>query len=55
MLSRRRAGERVRIHAFRRDELMEFEVRLKPASADTCVLAELPGARARLLKRWLAA
>jgi predicted metalloprotease with PDZ domain len=55
MLSRRRAGERVRIHAFRRDELMEFEVRLKPAPADTCVLSELGGARARLRKRWLGA
>src|SRR6266581_3331900 len=55
MLARRRAGERVTIHAFRRDELMSFEVRLKRAEADTCVLAESPGARRRLLDRWLGA
>jgi predicted metalloprotease with PDZ domain len=54
-LAKRRAGERVPIHAFRGDELMTFGVRLKPAPADTCVLAALPGARARLLKRWLSA
>lgn len=52
-LAKRRAGERVTIHAFRRDELMSFEVRLKRAEADTCVLAESPGARRRLLDRWL--
>jgi predicted metalloprotease with PDZ domain len=52
-LARRRPGDRVAIHAFRRDELLEFEVRLKPAPADTGVLSELPGPRARLLGRWL--
>jgi predicted metalloprotease with PDZ domain len=52
-LARRRAGERVRIHAFRRDELTSFEARLRRADADTCVLAESAGARARLLERWL--
>jgi predicted metalloprotease with PDZ domain len=52
-LAKRRAGERVTVHAFRRDELMSFEVRLKRAEADTCVLAESPGARRRLLDRWL--
>jgi len=41
------------IHAFRRDELKSFEVRLRRADADTCVLAEAPGARRRLLDRWL--
>src|SRR6059036_3842430 len=50
-LARRRAGERVRIHAFRRDELMSFEVRLRRADADTCVLSE--SASARLPERWL--
>ncbi|HET7200462.1 MAG TPA: PDZ domain-containing protein, partial [Burkholderiales bacterium] len=54
-LAKRRAGERVTIHAFRRDELMSFEVRLKRAEADTCVLAEPTGARRRLLDRWLGA
>jgi predicted metalloprotease with PDZ domain len=53
VLAKRRAGERLTIHAFRRDELMSFEVRLKSAEADTCVLAESPGARGRLLDRWL--
>src|SRR5712692_6756364 len=53
VLAKRRAGERLTIHAFRRDELMSFEVRLKRAEADTCVLAESPGARRRLLERWL--
>ncbi len=53
VLAKRRAGERLTIHAFRRDELMSFEVRLKRAEADTCVLAESPGARGRLLERWL--
>jgi predicted metalloprotease with PDZ domain len=52
-LARRRAGERLLIHAFRRDELMSFEVRLKPAPADTCVLSERPGSRSRALERWL--
>ena len=52
-LAKRRAGERVRIHAFRRDELMSFEAQLKRADADTCVLTESAGARRRLLERWL--
>jgi predicted metalloprotease with PDZ domain len=52
-LAKHRDGDRVGIHAFRRDELLEFEVRLKRAPADTCVLSELPGPRARLLARWL--
>jgi predicted metalloprotease with PDZ domain len=52
-LATRRAGERVRIHAFRRDELMSFEARLGRAAADTCVLTEAAGARRKLLERWL--
>jgi len=52
-LARRRAGERVGIHAFRRDELMSFEVQLQRADADTCVLTESAGARRKLLERWL--
>jgi len=52
-LATRRAGERVRIHAFRRDELMSFEARLRRAAADTCVLTEAAGARRKLLERWL--
>ncbi len=53
VLARRRAGERVEIHAFRRDELMSFEVQLARADADTCVLTETDGARRPLLGRWL--
>jgi predicted metalloprotease with PDZ domain len=52
-LAKRRPGERIRIHAFRRDELMSFDVQLKRAEADTCVLGESAGARRRLLERWL--
>jgi len=39
-LAKRRAGEWVTIHAFRRDELISFDVRLKGPEADTCVLVE---------------
>jgi len=53
VLARRRAGERVGIHAFRRDELMRFEARLARADADTCFLTESSGARRKLLERWL--
>jgi len=31
-------GDTVSVHAFRRDELMQFEVELKVAPVDTCVL-----------------
>jgi predicted metalloprotease with PDZ domain len=53
VLARRKAGEIISIHAFRRDELLEFGVRLKPAPADTCVLSELAGPGARRRERWL--
>ena len=52
-LAMRRAGETVKIHAFRRDELLEVDVQLKPAPADTCVLSEMNGAKTRRLRRWL--
>ena len=52
-LAKRRPEETVRLHAFRRDELLEFEVRLKAAPVDTCVLSELSGPSARALERWL--
>ncbi len=38
LLARYQPGERVRVHAFRRDELMEFDVALQVPPADTCVL-----------------
>jgi predicted metalloprotease with PDZ domain len=56
LLARRRPGDAVRVHAFRRDELHELEVRLAAPPADTCVLrfARKPGAGAlRLRKGWL--
>jgi predicted metalloprotease with PDZ domain len=52
-LAKRHPGERVTIHAFRRDELMTFDAQLRRAEADTCVLTEAAGARRRLLERWL--
>src|SRR5437773_10973113 len=52
-LAKLRAGERVGIHAYRRDELLIYETQLKRADADTRVLAESAGARRKLLKRWL--
>ncbi|HET7765798.1 MAG TPA: PDZ domain-containing protein [Burkholderiales bacterium] len=52
-LAKRRPGETVKLHAFRRDELLAFDVYLKAAPADTCVLTELPGAKARTLALWL--
>jgi predicted metalloprotease with PDZ domain len=51
-LAKRRPGERVVIHAFRRDELVTFDARLGRAQADTCVLAESAGGK-RLRERWL--
>ncbi|MDR1064634.1 MAG: PDZ domain-containing protein [Azoarcus sp.] len=56
LLSRRRAGERAEIHAFRRDELMRFEVELGVAPADTIKLRvdERAGRKAAELRRgWL--
>jgi predicted metalloprotease with PDZ domain len=56
LLARRRPGDAVRVHAFRRDELHELEARLAAPPADTCVLrfARKPGAGAlRLRKGWL--
>ncbi len=42
MLERRRAGERIEIHAFRRDELMRFELELAHAALDTARLSLEP-------------
>jgi len=38
LLTRRRAGERVAVHAFRRDEFLTTELLLEPAPLDTCWL-----------------
>ena len=56
LLQAARPGERVQVHAFRRDELLEFEVLLKPPAADTAVLQLAPEAAAPVLVRrraWL--
>lgn len=37
-LARRQPGETLKIHAFRRDELMSFDVKLAPPTADTAKL-----------------
>ncbi|MGA7981052.1 MAG: PDZ domain-containing protein [Chromatiaceae bacterium] len=49
-------GGEAAIHAFRRDELMQFRVRPQPAPPDTCELRILPGALAEVAQRraaWL--
>ncbi|WP_234412937.1 PDZ domain-containing protein [Microvirgula aerodenitrificans] len=38
-LARHRPGDSVRLHAFRRDELLAFDVIVQAAPADTCWLA----------------
>ena len=56
MLLRRKAGDKVRIHAFRRDELMEFNVKLAEAPANDIRLGlrDKPAAAARKLRQgWL--
>jgi predicted metalloprotease with PDZ domain len=42
LLARVQPGDGVTVHAFRRDELLAFEVRPEPAPADTCDLWPLP-------------
>lgn len=57
LLARRLAGDRAEIHAFRRDELMRFEVELRAPAADTARLATDPeaGPAALALREgWLA-
>ncbi|MDR1660964.1 MAG: PDZ domain-containing protein [Azoarcus sp.] len=56
LLARRRAGERVEIHAFRRDELMRFDVELGAAPLNTVKLSldSRSGGKARELRQgWL--
>jgi len=51
-LAKRRPGERIAVHAFRRDELLSFEATLARPAADTCVLTPL-AAKRRPRQRWL--
>ena len=55
LLARYRSGDTVEVHAFRRDELMRFDVRLTPdAAACTRLRADAkPAVAARLRQRWL--
>ena len=56
LLGRHRPGDTVRVHAFRRDELLELTVRLAAPAPDTCFLRfqKKPGAGALRLRRgWL--
>jgi predicted metalloprotease with PDZ domain len=53
MLDRRRPGDQVVLHLFRRDALLALRVRVARSPSDTCVLS-LEGGRERLpLRRWL--
>ena len=58
LLATRQAGDVAVVHAFRRDELVRFQVTLEAAPADTCWLAldEGASAAARLRRTaWLGA
>ena len=39
LLARRKAGDRVTVHAFRRDELLQVDVRLAAGDATECTLS----------------
>jgi len=56
LLARYRAGDRARVHAFRRDELIEADLVFAPPPRDTCVLSLRDPATAtqrRLRDGWL--
>jgi predicted metalloprotease with PDZ domain len=57
LLARYRVGDVVVMHAFRRDELMTFEVSLQPDTAPQVTLAmqEKPIAGVKLRDAWLKA
>lgn len=56
LVRERAAGAAIHVHAFRRDELMEFDLVLEPAPANTCYLAlDDRGQGAERRTRWLAA
>jgi predicted metalloprotease with PDZ domain len=38
LLARTQIGDRLTAHAFRRDELMQFEIEMRAADPNTCVL-----------------
>ena len=53
-LARHQPGDSIKVHAFRRDELMEFKVRLDPPPVETVKLT-LSGKSDRLRREWLGA
>ena len=56
LLERRAPGERIRVHAFRRDELRMFDVELDAVPLDTCYLTLIEDATPQMLRRraeWL--
>ena len=55
VLDRRRAGEEIVLHAFRRDELLVLRARLRASPRDTCVLSLRSAKPAAPLRRWLGA
>ena len=58
LLGRHAPGDRVTVHAFRRDELLAFDVTLDAAPEDTCHLALAADATAEVLARraaWIGA
>jgi len=57
LLTRYRVGDKVRIHAFRRDELLAFEVSLQPDISPkvNLTMLEKPVAAAKLRDAWLKA
>lgn len=52
LLARRESGEMVRLHAFRRDELISTEACLDPAEIVACRLSLMPG-KHLLRRQWL--
>ncbi len=56
LVARVEEGAETEVHAFRRDELMQFRARPQPAPADTCelsILADAPDHAARRRAAWL--
>ena len=55
VLDRRKAGDEIVLHAFRRDELLVLRARLRASPRDTCVLSLKSVTVAAPLRRWLGA
>lgn len=55
VLDRRRAGDEIVLHVFRRDELLVLHARLRASPRDTCVLSLKSAGVAAPLRRWLGA